>query len=132
MICLHIPLLQNPDYASWQYLTRNEFARDHGKRMFYTDETGETVPASDDEKEAQVPQHFLVFEFCNLSASRPGIVTQPVIKPKQHSNHNNSNKECNCCHVAGQHELDIALCMNTPTQFQDRGTRTINTFIEQH
>eukprot|EP00775_Hariotina_reticulata_P001445 gene1445-1786_t len=38
-----------PAYVSWMYLVRNELATDKGQRMFYTDETGETVPASDDE-----------------------------------------------------------------------------------
>jgi len=40
---------QPSQFVAWQYLKHNELARDHGKRLFYTDETGETVPASDDE-----------------------------------------------------------------------------------
>lgn len=43
-----------PEYTSWEYLVKNELARDHGRRMFYTDETGETVPASDDDEERYV------------------------------------------------------------------------------
>jgi hypothetical protein len=38
-----------PQYSSWEFLLRNELARDEGRRMYYVDETGETVPASDDE-----------------------------------------------------------------------------------
>jgi hypothetical protein len=45
---------QLPEYFSWGYLVRNQLATDHGQRMFYTDETGETVPASDDEDADQV------------------------------------------------------------------------------
>jgi len=41
-----------PPYVSWAYLKRNELAQDAGKRMFYTDQTGETVPASDEEDES--------------------------------------------------------------------------------
>lgn len=40
---------QLPQYCSWEFLLRNELARDEGRRMYYIDETGETVPASDDE-----------------------------------------------------------------------------------
>ena len=35
--------------CSFAVLEHNELARDHGNRLFYTDHTGETVPASDDE-----------------------------------------------------------------------------------
>ena len=54
-MCRHMycPLYRQPShYVNWAYLKRNELARDHGKRMFYTDATGETVPASDEEDEA--------------------------------------------------------------------------------
>eukprot|EP00803_Ostreobium_quekettii_P007770 evm.model.scf_79.12 EVM.evm.TU.scf_79.12 scf_79:100530-110053(-) len=34
-----------PKYTSWTYMKRNEMARDVGMSMFYTDESGETVPA---------------------------------------------------------------------------------------
>jgi len=40
---------QPSQFVAWQYLKHNELARDHGNRLFYTDHTGETVPASDDE-----------------------------------------------------------------------------------
>lgn len=55
-VCVYWPLLfvQLPAYVSWMYLVRNELAVDKGQRMFYTDETGETVPASDDEDGNQV------------------------------------------------------------------------------
>lgn len=45
---------QVPEYTTWNLLTRNEQAKDTGRRMFYTDELGETVPASDDEGERVV------------------------------------------------------------------------------
>jgi hypothetical protein len=50
--------LQLPEYFSWSYLLRNELATAHRPRMFYTDETGETVPASDDEDADQVRTGF--------------------------------------------------------------------------
>ncbi len=41
---------QVPEYVTWEYLRKNELALDNGRRMFYKDETGETIPASDDEE----------------------------------------------------------------------------------
>ncbi|KAI8471212.1 MAG: hypothetical protein J3K34DRAFT_520707 [Monoraphidium minutum] len=43
------PSQRLPSYCSWEFLLRNELARDEGRRMYYVDDTGETVPASDDE-----------------------------------------------------------------------------------
>ncbi|KAK9841635.1 hypothetical protein WJX74_009123 [Apatococcus lobatus] len=40
-----------PPYKAWIYLMRNELAAETGRRMFYTDKTGETIPASDSEEE---------------------------------------------------------------------------------
>ncbi|GBF89874.1 hypothetical protein Rsub_02578 [Raphidocelis subcapitata] len=40
-----------PRYCSWEFLPRNELARDAGRRMFYADASGETVPASDEEED---------------------------------------------------------------------------------
>lgn len=51
-----IPSFRPPSqFVAWQYLKRNELARNQGKRLFYTDDTGETVPASDDEEENSLP-----------------------------------------------------------------------------
>lgn len=46
---------------------RNEIAAGHGQRMFYTDETGETVLASDDEEEDHVSLSFIgiMFQACS-------------------------------------------------------------------
>ena len=41
-----------PPYASWVYITKNASNQDNDKRMFYTDDKGESVPASDDEGES--------------------------------------------------------------------------------
>eukprot|EP00803_Ostreobium_quekettii_P009845 evm.model.scf_1831.1 EVM.evm.TU.scf_1831.1 scf_1831:95-8359(-) len=38
-----------PPYSAWLYITQNASNQDNDKRMFYTDETGESVPASDEE-----------------------------------------------------------------------------------
>ncbi|BDA50448.1 Histone-lysine N-methyltransferase EZH1 [Coccomyxa sp. Obi] len=40
-----------PSYKSWSYLMENELANEVGVRIFYTDPTGETIPASDSEDE---------------------------------------------------------------------------------
>ncbi|KAK9917862.1 hypothetical protein WJX75_009030 [Coccomyxa subellipsoidea] len=40
-----------PTYKSWSYLMSNELATEVGSRIFYTDATGETIPASDSEDE---------------------------------------------------------------------------------
>lgn len=51
-----------PQYKSWGYVPRNEISLDVGRRMFYTDEKGETVPASDDEEHDQVKNDQFVLE----------------------------------------------------------------------
>lgn len=40
-----------PAYTAWVYIPKNEQDWDNDRRMFYTDEIGETVPASDEEVE---------------------------------------------------------------------------------
>ncbi|GMH38553.1 hypothetical protein BSKO_06437 [Bryopsis sp. KO-2023] len=40
-----------PAYTAWVYIPKNQRDQDNDRRMFYTDEIGETVPASDEEVE---------------------------------------------------------------------------------
>lgn len=40
-----------PAYTAWVYVPKNEQDQDNDRRMFYTDDIGETVPASDEEVE---------------------------------------------------------------------------------
>lgn len=40
-----------PAYTAWAYIPKNQRDQDSDRRMFYTDEIGETVPASDEEVE---------------------------------------------------------------------------------
>ncbi|KAL4855789.1 Histone-lysine N-methyltransferase 1 [Chlorella vulgaris] len=42
-----------PPYKSWVHVPRNCVSQETGKRMFYTDEKGETVPVSDDEADVE-------------------------------------------------------------------------------
>jgi hypothetical protein len=73
-------VLQLPAYVSWMYLVRNELAVDKGQRMFYTDETGETVPASDDEDGNQVglAGRVLCLDPCPLVANLTSLYLQGV------------------------------------------------------
>eukprot|EP00191_Tetraselmis_sp_GSL018_P005485 CAMPEP_0177600866 /NCGR_PEP_ID=MMETSP0419_2-20121207/13908_1 /TAXON_ID=582737 /ORGANISM="Tetraselmis sp., Strain GSL018" /LENGTH=364 /DNA_ID=CAMNT_0019094001 /DNA_START=13 /DNA_END=1103 /DNA_ORIENTATION=- len=41
-----------PMYMTWTYVRSNVTTQEEGRKMFYTDETGETVPASDSDDEA--------------------------------------------------------------------------------
>lgn len=45
------PHAQPAKYFSWSFLRSNELARDQNKRLFYTDASGETVPASDEDSD---------------------------------------------------------------------------------
>ncbi|KAL4427658.1 hypothetical protein ABPG75_001747 [Micractinium tetrahymenae] len=42
-----------PPYKTWIHVQHNVLSREIGKRMFYTDEKGETVPVSEDEADAE-------------------------------------------------------------------------------
>lgn len=58
---------QLPEYGSWALLLRNELARDEGRRMYWYDPTGETVPVSDDEEDDRVSNEPILMAVRNQS-----------------------------------------------------------------